>query len=77
MQIELHSTSKIVMIDGVEARVWEGHTKSGIPCHCFIARIAIDESQPETVHDQFKQELKECRKPSAAVDSAYPLYIIL
>lgn len=52
MQIVIHNTDKIVELvthDGsrVAARVWEGHTESGIPIHCMITRIAVHED-----HDQ-------------------------
>lgn len=73
MQIEIESTEKIVELNGVPARVWEGKTKSGIPVHCFVTRIS-----PQT-HDnieQFEQELKEQRAPSPEV-AAYPLRLIL
>jgi len=73
MQIEIESTEKIVELDGVPARVWEGKTKSGIPVHCFVTRIS-----PQT-HDnieQFERELKEQRAPSPEV-AAYPLRLIL
>ena len=48
-------------MDGTPARVWEGQTKSGIPIHAFISRIAVD--QDEDVSD-FEAELQETQEPN-------------
>lgn len=73
MKIWLESTDKVVSVNGVPARVWEGTTESGIPVHAFVTRIA-------TLSDgdlsQFEAELKKCRPPSADVE-AIPLRLIL
>ena len=73
MKITIENTSKIVELNGVPARVWEGESESGIPVHCFVTRISPQ--QNENI-DQFEFELKEVRAPSAAVRS-YPLSLIL
>ena len=45
MKVTLESTSKITTLvvngEDVPARIWEGKTESGIPCHAFITRIAV------------------------------------
>jgi len=78
MKVTLESTDKIVKLvtsgGEIPARVWEGTTDSGIPCHAFITRIAVDQ---EAATDQFQRELLETRHPSPAVDAAYPLRMIL
>ena len=73
MKIEIESTTKIVELDRVPARVWEGKTKSGIPVHCFVTRIS-----PQTNSDieEFERELKEQKAPSPEV-AAYPMRLIL
>ena len=73
MKIEIESTEKIIMLDGVPVRVWEGFTESGIEVHCFVTRIS-----PQTNEniEQFEQELKEQKAPSEAI-RAYPLSMIL
>ncbi len=63
MKITLTSTTKIVTLDGVQARIWEGHSDAGVPVLCMITRIS-----PRT-HDaaalrQFEVELQECDPPS-------------
>ena len=73
MKVTIHSTTKIVELNGVPARIWEGHTESGIPIHCYITRVAVENDQDVS---QFKTELKECIAPSPEV-AAIPLRIIL
>jgi hypothetical protein len=73
MEIILRSTTKLVHVNGVMARIWEGSTSSGIKIHAFITRIAAPEDADQ---EQFCAELEECRPPSADV-SLYPLRLIL
>jgi len=68
MKIIIESTEKIVELNGVPARVWEGHTQSGIPVHCFITRVAVPQGENM---EQFDRELRDCAAPSADV-AAYP-----
>ena len=78
MKIQLESTTKIVQLvtdnGSVPARIWEGTTASGIRCHAYITRIAIDKDEPHP--EQFERELKEQRVPSAKI-LAIPLRVIL
>ncbi len=74
MKIEIESTTKIVKLDGVPARVWEGKTDSGIKVHCFVTRIAIDKNEERM--GEFQNELQEQKPPSNAIE-AYPLNIII
>jgi hypothetical protein len=80
MKITLESTTKLVELQTdagvVPARIWEGHTERGTPVHCYITRIAVAEIEPAEVHEQFKADLQEQRKPSAAIQ-AIPLRLIL
>jgi hypothetical protein len=73
VKIQLESTSKIVALNGVPARIWEGHTETGIPVHCFVTRIAVEKTQDTS---QFEAELQEHRAPSADVQ-VYPLRMVL
>lgn len=74
MKITIESTSKIIQVNGVPARVWEGYTESGIKVHCFVTRIAIDKEEPRA--DEFQEELQETKAPSAEVE-AIPIRLIL
>lgn len=77
MKITIENTTKIVnlCIDGrdVPARIWEGHTASRIPVHCYVTRIAVHEKEDM---ESFERELEEQRAPSAAVEGI-PLRLIL
>lgn len=73
MKVTLTSTSKIVTINGVPARVWEGKTDNGIQCHAFITRIACDKDADAS---EFEKDLTQHAPPSAAVQS-YPLSLVL
>lgn len=66
MEITISNTTKIVHVNGVPARVWEGKTSSGIPVHCFITMIAVKEDADTS---QFERELTECKKPSPEVQA--------
>ena len=77
MKITIESTSKIVQLDGANgrmpARVWQGHTESGIPVHCFVTLVAVERNEDTS---QFDSELQEQAPPSAAVAS-YPARLVL
>ncbi len=77
MKVHLESTDKIVELathlGRMPARIWEGHTESGIAVHAYVTRIAAHEGQDLS---QFERELQETRKPSAEVE-AIPLRMIL
>ena len=76
MKIIIENTTKIVEMNGVPVRVWEGHTESGIKVHAFITRVAIAKDEDPAVHEFFKSELLEQKAPSAEVQ-AIPLRMIL
>lgn len=74
MKIRIESTSKVVSLNGVPARIWEGQTESGIEVHCFITRIAINKDEPH--ENEFEEELQSTKPPSPEIES-YPLRMIL
>jgi len=73
VKLIIESTSKMVEINGIPARVWEGHTDSGIPVHCFITRVAVHKDHDAS---QFEKELTEHAAPSFEI-AAIPLRMIL
>lgn len=75
MKVTLTSTEKIVTLNGVPARVWEGETDTGIQCHAFVTRIAVDRNDEEGCA-QFAAELQENRPPRPEL-AVYPLRMIL
>lgn len=74
MQVQIHSTSKIITLNGIPARIWEGITDSGIKVHAYITRIAIDKDEKNAA--EFEKELQEHRTPSPEIE-AIPLRMIL
>ncbi|MDJ1468183.1 hypothetical protein [Xanthocytophaga flava] len=74
MKITLESTDKIVHLNNVPARIWEGETNSGIKVHCYITRIAVEEEEPRK--EEFDQELQKHKAPSEEV-KAIPFRMIL
>lgn len=62
MKITIESTDKIVYLNGIPARIWEGETASGICVHCFITRIAVRKDEPRV--EEFTADWK---KPSPLV----------
>lgn len=73
MKATLESTSKIVTMNGIPCRIWEGKTESGIPFHAYIVRVAV---APNQDNSQFEKELTETAVPSAEV-AAIPMRMIL
>ena len=73
MEVQLVSTTKIVELNGVKARIWEGHTAGGVKCHAYITRIAVDRNDDAT---EFERELQEHTPPSVAIQ-AIPLSLII
>jgi hypothetical protein len=73
MKIHIEPTTKIVYLNGVQTRVWEGETDGGLPVHAFIARVAAD---CEADNTELVEALQECRVPSPEV-AAYPLRLVL
>ena len=73
MKITLENTTRIVTVNGVPARIWEGMTASGVRVHAFITRIAVASTDDTT---QFEAELQESRAPSPEA-RAIPLRMIL
>lgn len=56
MRVELESTTRIVELNGVPARVWQGKTARGVACHAYITRIAVEK---ELDASEFEAELQE------------------
>jgi len=73
MKIIIESTTKIVELNGVPARIWQGKTENNVEIHCFITRIAVSKAEDTS---QFEKELTEHTPPSSAIES-YPLRMVL
>jgi len=64
MKVLLESTSKLVEINGITCRVWEGTTERGIAVHAFVVRVGVDRDADAA---EFERDLRETRAPSAEV----------
>jgi hypothetical protein len=73
MKITIESTTKLVTLNGVPARIWEGRSESGVKCHAYVTRIAVAEGEDQSA---FEHELKEQRAPSEEI-AAIPFRMIL
>lgn len=76
MKLTIESTPKLVEVNGVPARLWEGTSDTGVPVHCFITRVAVPMGAPADALARFAAELTEHRAPSEAV-AAIPLRLVL
>lgn len=73
MKITIESTDKVVELNGVPARLWQGATDSGIQCHAFITRVGVDKNADTS---QFERELLEQTAPRPELE-VYSLRMIL
>ena len=81
MKIEMQSTSKIVNLSGVPARIWEGTTVGPHPVRVvvYVTRLSIDpEGDALTAEqcDSFNADLEEHESPRPEIE-AIPLRLIL
>jgi len=73
MKITIESTSTIVELNGIPARIWEGTTDKGITVHAFIIRLGVKKNQ--NLND-FEKDLQECAAPSAEI-AVYPIRLLI
>lgn len=76
MKISIEPTSKIVEMDGVPVRIWEGASDEGMPVVVFIARVSVPDGLPIQAYMEFERALGKARTPSPAV-VAIPLRMVL
>lgn len=69
MKATIKSTSKIVHLNGVPARIWEGKTESGVKVHCYITRVAIDKDEKYEERKRFSKELQEHEPPTPEIEA--------
>ncbi len=69
MKLAIWNTSRVVTINGVTARLWEGATDKGVKVHCLITLIAADESADLS---DFNRELEEQAEPSVEALLVFP-----
>jgi hypothetical protein len=74
VKLQIESTDKVVTLNGVPARLWEGMTPSGIPVVAFITRVAVPDGHPT---EQFERELQEHAPPKPELAGAFDARLIL
>lgn len=66
MVITIYPTSKIVTINGMEARIWEGKTAKGTPLDLCTVHVRV---RPDFDQTEFEAELKNASAPSEEVEA--------
>lgn len=59
MNMTINSTNKLVNINGVTARLWEGETNTGLKVSAFIVRVAVDQDSNIKEKQQLFEELQK------------------
>lgn len=72
MRATVESTSQIVEINGIKARVWVGKTEGGVEFEMLVPRVAARQGQDLS---EFERELEE--QPMPHVSQAFPLRLVL
>lgn len=73
MKITIESTSKVVMLNGVPARIWEGYTEGGVAMHAYVIRVAVSNGADTS---EFERDLQEHAAPSPEMQGI-PLRMVL
>ena len=68
--VTMEPTNTIVLVEGVEVRVWEGKTSTGIPVHCLVSHIAVKsvEDQVEFLKHLSLHSPISFKKPSHSIE---------
>jgi hypothetical protein len=74
MKVTLQSTSRIVQVNGLPGRVWEGTTEGGVRCFAVITRIAAHKDADLI---EFERALLEQQPPSDEALQVFPLRMVL
>lgn len=74
MKITIESTDRLVEVNGVPARVWEGKTESGIGVVCCVTQIAAPVAADDS---EFQRELTRTKPPSDWAVTVFPLRMVL
>jgi hypothetical protein len=76
MKITIQNTDKIVELNGVPARIWEGETDSGVPVICHVSLIS-PQTHDHEANAQFERELLEVHPASDAANRCYDMRFFL
>ncbi len=74
MTMTISSTTKIVKLNGIDCRVWEGSTAGGVKVYCFILCVAAEDGQDLS---RFEAELQEQAVPSIEIEALPLRFLVL
>lgn len=74
MTLILEQTDRIVEVNGVPGRIWEGVTGRGVKVTALITRLAV---LAEADCQQFESELLAQKSASKEAIGAFPLRLII
>jgi hypothetical protein len=74
MQLKLEQTDRIVTVNGIPARVWEGVTGKGVAVTALITRIAVHNSEDAS---ELEAELLEQRPATVLAKEAFSARLVL
>lgn len=69
MKITIESTTRIVLVNGVPTRVWQGTSEGGLVIAALVAQIAVD---ADAAPADFGRELEENAAPLPAAMAMFP-----
>lgn len=72
MRITVDSTTRIVIANGIECRIWQGESQRGIRVQLMVPRIAADAGQDQS---EFEAELIENIPPRGI--QAFPFRMLI
>jgi hypothetical protein len=75
MKITIESTARIVTLNGIPPRTWEGTTDAGVLVICYVARINPQTHDPDILA-VFEAELRQCAAPTPEA-AAIPLRLLI
>jgi hypothetical protein len=73
MKATVHSTSKKVHLNGLQTRIWEGHTEKGTPFVMFVALVSVEAQEDNA---EFEQQLTEHAAPTPVASAISPRMIL-
>lgn len=70
MMITLEPTTVFSTVNGVRARIWQGHTSNGTPIHAHIVTVGVDRNEDS-------RELDAILTETVPAATAYPLRMLI
>jgi len=73
MKATVESTIKKVNLNGLETRIWEGHTDKGVPFVMFVALVRVECTADDR---EFERDLTQHKAPSPEASAISPRMIL-